>query len=208
MACRASCGGNWSTQPFQRIKMASSPCKVGSSSSFFCSKSNHDKGPPAFNVASCTKASSGKLNSGDLSTRASDRSCCGDTSTSSSATMSCTSQQSISSVFSPMRAAMPSVRNSSCKGPRPARLRDSTITSCGLRPCDICSAIHRAAWRASSVRRVSSGTSRGTVRLSRHPGSAPPLSSCAVLALSRGMGGSRKTCPTASEPVVCALKPR
>ena len=209
MACSASCGGNWSSHAFHRIKMAPSPFKLCVSSSVFCSKSNHDALISRRNKASSTSDSSGKPNRGDFSARASDRSCCGDTSTSSSATTSSTSQQAISSVFSPICAGMPKARNSSCKGSSPARLRDNTMISCGGRPAATCPAIQRAAWRASSVRTVSSTVSRGVVRLSRQTASSTLASrgvfpgALAVL----DIGGNLPTKPTSVELVVCSRNP-
>ena len=151
------------------MRMALRPINSRVSSSVFCSTSNHDSFESPCAKTIWTMASSLRLNNGERKALASDRSCCGDTNASSSATMSSTSQQSISSVFSPIWAGMCSARSSSCSGIRPARLRDSTMTLEGLKPAANCSAIHAAAWRASKLRKVSSGNSRGVVKLSRQP---------------------------------------
>ena len=208
----------------------------------------------------CTSVSLPRLNSGERNARAIDKSCCGETSTSSKATMSSTSQQSISSVFSLICAGICSARSSSSSGIRPARRRDNTIkllaptlfTSCNALPPEgahfslgrpggktlapplpaargslfpegaelagggpsrrlpamrSCSAIHAAAWRASSVRKVSSGNSRGVVRLSRHPLSSTPVMAASLLFADRAICGSRTTLPGAAEAVVCSRNP-
>src|SRR5665647_2500883 len=129
MACSASCGGSRSSQLFQRIKQAPTERSSCVCNSVSFSKSNHAWFDSPRANASSIKASSFIPNSGDLRARASDKSCCGDTRTSSKATTSCTSQHSIKSVFSPIWAAMCRRRNSSCIRSKAARLRASTITS-------------------------------------------------------------------------------
>ena len=197
MACKASCGGKASRSALYRLKTAPSPHKLGASSSFFCSTSYHDCVAWSLARTICTRASSGTLNSGERSARASDRSCRGDTSASSRATMSSTSQQSISSVFSPIWAATCRARSSSSKGSKLARLRLSTITPGGLMPLAIWLFIHAAACRASSVLRVSSSSSRGVVKLSRQW-----IVSGAGLFSSRKMGGSLMTAPCCKDALV------
>ena len=206
MACKASCGGSVSTQPLYLSKVAPKPINSWLLCSAFCSTSNQLKGRSPLTRAICTSASSLTPNSGERRARASERSCCGETSTSSSATISSTSQQSISSVFSPICAGTCSLRSSSCKGIKPARLRDKTMMFNGFSPALICPAIQAAAWRASSVRRVSSGTSRGVVKLSRQPVSIV-ICSDSDSADWRAIGCNRQTLPGSFEALVCGRKP-
>ena len=195
-----------SSQRFQRIKIAASPDSDCVSSSVFCSSSNHGCRSLRCKTASATKSASGSPNRGERSTRANDKSCVGDTSTSSRAVMSCTSQQSIRSVFSPICAGTCSACSACCTGSKPARLRDSTMMSAGFTPLATCRAIQAAAWRASRLRRVSSCNWRGVVRLSRHSafGSAASASSADS---ARGIAGNRPRLPVWPEAVVCGRKP-
>ena len=215
MACKASWGGRVSSHPFQRIKSVATPRPSWVFSCNFCSSSNHGRGSSRRAKASETKAESSKLNKGDFKARASDRSCCGDTSTSSNATTSCTSQHSIKSHLSPTWAAICKCRSSSCNGNKPARLRDNTMTLAAPRSlpwaCQSfsCCAIQAAACRASWARRLSSGNSRGVRKLSRQPVFSAGIPSSAGLGggVGRGVCGSLHTKPTCAESVVCGRNP-
>ena len=118
-----------------------------------------------------------RSNSGDFSARASDRSWSGETSASSSATMSCTSGASFSSFFSGCWTAMCSLRSSSCSTASRLRRRASTMIWLRRQRRPRCARRSSARpARHSFCSRRSSGSTRGVVRLSRH-GSAPSSSS-------------------------------
>ena len=157
-------------------------------------------------TASSTRPSSPTENSGDFRARASDRSCPGDTSTSSSAIRSCTSGASCRSFFSGCWTAMCSARNSSCITARRLRLRDSTMMSDGTCPPAMRCATHRAACRHSSVSRRSSGSTRGVVRLSRQAGRGSSYdrstSAASPSAASRAISGNASAAPVAADSVV------
>ena len=229
MACSASCGGRLSSQAWYSIRSACSACASCASSSVFGSASSQDgraeragcaagPSPPpspqrgeggssraARTVrAMRTRSSSDRLNSGERSACASDRSCPGDTSASTSASTSRTAGSSPSTRSSGCSQAMPSARSSACSTLSGARLRASTISSRAGVPLAICAASQCAACWASRVIRVSSGSSRGSVRLSRQAGRSPL--SCTFSG--RSISGRAASPPVAAaDSVVCGRKP-
>ena len=202
MALRASWGGTVSTQHFHSARRAPKGANAAGKSRACCKTCSQGSLPAMarWHSTNCTRSASLMPKTGDFSTRARDKSCSGDTSTSSSATRSCTSGMSARSFFSGCCAGMCSAANSACIRPRRSRLRANTMMSLGCRHrvCSCC-ANQRAAWRHSRVLRVSSAIKRGVVRLSRQPGmaSSPSAYSAVVAtfetsnAASRSMRGNR-----------------
>ena len=132
IAASASCGGSAASAACQRRNCAPMPAS-GAGRSSACSRSNQAAGRGA--PARCAQRQLHQRlvvaapNSGELSARASDRSCPGETSASSSATTSCTSGASPRSVFSGCCAAMCRRRSSSCISASRSRRRASTMIS-------------------------------------------------------------------------------
>ena len=152
----------------------------------------------------CASALSDQPNRGDLSTRASDTLCWGDTKTSTSATISCTSWASLKCFFSTKCEAMPKWVNSCCISCNDSLVRAMTNRSSAVSPvCCMAHCNQLAACAHSRWRCLSAGSSLGCVRLSRH-GLSP---TCVGLASIRGTIGNTPTMPSASEPVVWSRKP-
>ena len=123
-----------------------------------------------------TSASSPRPNSGDLSARASDRSCVGETSASSSATMSCTSGASTGRTFRAARRAGAGAQGPLAWWPGGRALRPSPAPLWAA--CRWRSGGHQAAACAHSrMRWVSSASWRGSVGCRARPaGRGPPPS--------------------------------
>ena len=183
MALKASCGGNCSNRLCQRRSLSAIGVKTSAKwAGSGASPSKAGNQPGALSAprdrkccTHCTSSASSKPNSGDFSACASDTSWRGDTSASTRASKSCTTGSSCSSVFSANCAGRCKASSSCLNKARRSRLRASTITSQAWivpasdapSPRNAC-ANQRAACRASSTLRLSSGLWRAMVSESRH----------------------------------------
>ena len=210
----ASCGGRVSSQPFHCIKTVASPCPSGAAALFFVAartSAARRRCPLSARVCRCSgrsapASSSLRPNSGDFSARASDRSCAGDTSTSSSATMSSTSGASTRSVFSGCCAGNVQRAQFVLHQPQPVAFARQHHDVLRLQAARQLLRDPGAAWRHSSVRRVSSGSLARRASGCRATPARRHLAPLTHPGPARGICGSRAPRPPRLDSVVCAAK--